>query len=414
MSGEAYACVCADRTPQERMAAADAAFYGQVSAIRSEKGERVYTVRIARAYKGQLGETIEVRGADPDAGGMSSCDVTLRQGQSFGAFVESDFRIGVCNMATLQELESGAQVFPKPTGRGRAVALLTGPFANASFAAVGRRGRVIAYARAAGARGPVKLAPCRGGRFLIESATGVLRIRRLADLKAVGRVGARRAESVTCLDRRGRVAIVARANRVLRVANRRSRTLFRGRWRAIETGRFATAVVGRRGLLQLVDSRRGRVRTAVTSGRVPTDMAFSPDGLRLAVLIGRRVTVHDFRGRRLASRRVKKATTQVLWTRGGRLLTLQQQTPNATIVGGQLWWLTQGRLRAVSLRGGSVRTLSVVPQTPFSRLLALPGRPAVRDRSRFTPPSPTSGGYQLPAGRAMAVAAGRRRECAKA
>jgi hypothetical protein len=406
-AAEAGACSCVGQSPQQRMAEADAAFIGKVTAVRSEEDDgsnptfvkrvRVYTVQVEKAYKGAIGATAEVRGEDSSQGAVTSCGERYEVGDTLGGYFKGppeEWFIFTCNRATREELEDGARGFPEPSGAGTAVALLAGPFASSPFAALDARGRVIAYAKGGGGGfGGVRLSVCPGGRFVVESGPGATRTRRLSDLKIVRRLG-KRPGDVRCLDERGTRAIVARADRIERVRGRTVRTVWRG------PGHYAAAgqrisVVANGDHVWLIDSRTGRVIR-----KLPTKdaraVSVSPDG-RTAAVLAAELLEYSPTGANEAGRAARASTQDITWDRRGRAMALDRR-PGAAFVRGSLWSVRDGKLRKGSRIAGDA------PDTggfPAATVVPLRRAITVRDASRFNPSA--SGGSPRRARRAQAA-----------
>lgn len=380
---EAGACSCVARTPQERMAGADAAFFGKVTAIRSENGRRIYTVQVEKAYKGDVGATAEVSGEDPDAGPFSSCSEVLQVGDEFGGYFDGpppEWEIFSCNRATREDLEAGLEGFPAPRGSGEAVALLAGPIGTSSpFAALDARGRVIAYAKGAATSNVVSLSPCPGGERVVESTFGLVRTRRLSDLKVL-RSRRTIASRVRCADRAGTVVIAERYGRLFRLRDGRMRTLARAEL-GVPGPRVSLLADGAR--VWRVDSRTGARRRLATAPALG-DLSVSPDGGRLAIVAGRRLTVYSSAGRRLSTSATRGGREEIVWN-GRRALTVPLHRRGGDVVGRDLWWARSGRLRSARSPGATSRTLARVPNLAHATVVALPRAVRVRDAARFNP-----------------------------
>jgi hypothetical protein len=422
LAADAAACSCVGRSPVESMASADAAFIGKVTAVRSEEAQgstptfvkrvRVYTVAVEKAYKGEVGKTAEVRGEDPDAGSFTSCGVFLEVGDTLGGYFDgppSEWFIFTCNNASREDLEAGLKGFPDPVGSGDAVALLAGSMGSATFAAVDREGRVIAYAKTASETAFVRLSPCPGGRHVLESTLSGVRTRRLSDLRVVRRLSARYAE-VRCLDAGGRTAVAVRGSRTFRLRDGSERTLARRAF-AAAPGPVVSIAADRRGRVRIFDSRTGRTRATARVGAKPEAASVSPDGRFVAVRDRGRLTTFSAAGERIAAVRAPGRAGTIAWI-GGRAKAVEQA--GAAAVAGSLWWAYRGRMHRAALTGGPSQAFGEVPdiQGLGSTVVPLPAPVRVSDATRFNPSA--SAGSRPRARRARAVQGAPRGDCPRA
>lgn len=91
----ARACSCADLTPEQAAAQADAIFEGRVQRVERQGGERVAQLRVTRAWKGVTTEEVTVRTADSSA----ACGVSFEPDTYWLVYAEEragGLRTGLC------------------------------------------------------------------------------------------------------------------------------------------------------------------------------------------------------------------------------------------------------------------------------------------------------------------------------
>lgn len=395
-AASAHGCACVAISPGQKLRDADAAFVGTVASFRDEGASRIYTVEVAKVYKGAVGPTAEVRGGNPDDGTGSDCDEAFAVGGEAGGYFKGppqEWFVGTCNRATRQELdraaeEAGTAGEPPP----RPSFIARGPFDGRPFATTDAMGRAIAYAPArSGSTGA--LSACPGGDHLLDGVT----IRRTSDLEAVGTLGdgdGGAPAQVRCLSADGQVAVGFTASRdgargtLVRLTPGAARPLAKGPWAmaALGSRRSALAAIHPAGTLVVVDNATGSRRVVRRARRACVDLELSPGERRVAETVsGRPVTqalVHDLARRRALRRRVEGH--DLVWFRRDRIAVvgydnharvydarLRPVSPrflasdgSAFAASGDLWWIRSGELHRRGAPGYPVK-LTLITRGPL-------------------------------------------------
>ncbi|HEX2084675.1 MAG TPA: hypothetical protein VHF89_03255 [Solirubrobacteraceae bacterium] len=414
LTDRAEACSCLERTPHERYRDADAAVIGTVI---SDDG-RVGRIRVEHDFKVELGDVVEV----PTGGDGAICGLDLRPGERLGLFLtrtEGGWTASTCDLIDPDDLPDAAKRLPTPLGSGTAVLLAYGSFSAGRVAALDAEGRPLAYGRGLGVT--YALDVCPGSTHAVElvgHGRQQLVVRRLRDLAVVRKQVAPWRDNVgaiACRDPEGRRLLVSVASRrearVLTFADRRSRTLHRGRFHGVELlGRYAI-LDDRRGA-SVLDVRTGRVRRLRGVRPATEQWALSPDGTRAAGIapgFDRKdgeggLAVVDLRRPRPAVTRRLRGTFlfegTIVWLSRDRLLLGGGRTRLRlfddrlrplrafrsrpapvllTLAGGRLYGAAGAEhLLVASPPGFAVRDLGPLPASGLTSLEAIPGGAEIR------------------------------------
>jgi hypothetical protein len=295
----AHACSCALLDPRTALADSDAAFVGTVLRRQDESPSGMTLVfRVEEAFKGGLGDTVEVRTASNSA----ACGIEAPVGTRIGLFLQREgagWAGSLCSQVEPARLREAARPLPPPNGKGPVALLVSGRFGPARTLALDRSGRTVAYG--AGAGSVIAISPCPGGRRLAElvrtDAGGhVLAVRELRTLRTVRRQPLRTPSGASpvalrCTVAGGREAVVFSASteaagraRLVRVRPGTTTVLWRGTAPSASIAdRVAYVNSGSRAsLLLAVDLRTRAVRRL---GRIPAftgPLLPNADGTRLA------------------------------------------------------------------------------------------------------------------------------------
>jgi hypothetical protein len=410
----ALGCSCLPSAPREMLARADAAFVGVVESRRpldpgrTQFGDDVVTFRVERALKGPLGERVEVR----TSGSTASCGLEARPGDRAGLVLGRDARGawqgGLCGQVDPTELQRAAAPLPRLARDRPARLLLGGPFGDVSSVALDGRGRPVGYARRPSTPprsvARVALAPCPGGRRVLEAFGAQIIVRTLPALRTVRRVPLPGPVSgvlaMGCVDPRadGIVLLLGESasglTRLVRISRGRVRVLRHGPG---ESAVFAAdrAFIGHyRSNLVSVDLRTGRERTLSPVGL--TGLSLAPDGSRLAGIgpRGRASIVDGLRTGRVrvhpagpggsiagwadpATLIVHDAGITIRNARGRLVRRIPAEGIERIATGaGRIYAQRRGRLYVVAPRKGSLELFGRAPVSGASSLVAVEGQRA--------------------------------------
>lgn len=221
----AEACSCVRLDARQGLSEADAAFVGTLVARRQALPPRpggvsssadpdIFTFRVDKAIKGDLGQEIEVWSARSGA----SCGLEVAIGQQIGLLLRRDgtrWSSGLCWQTSPDALREAARPLPEPNGRGPVRFLVGGGFGGVRLLALDARGRTLGYGPGSGSTR--LLSVCPRGRRAVEVVRGVterVAVRDVRTLLIIRELALPAGSSVTnvfCRDRQARdVYVLAR------------------------------------------------------------------------------------------------------------------------------------------------------------------------------------------------------------
>lgn len=351
----AKACQCVPGDPRDRFAEADGAMIGTVVSRRpatDENGEPspsrdVVTFRVDEAFKGDLGETVDVYTSSQE----STCGLSIEEGHQLGllmSYGESSGTWGAsaCDAIDPDELRRAAAPLPEPDGRGRARVLVGGSWGESSYMALDARGRTLGYGL--GDRSGVRLEVCPGARRFLEIDPGrrgwrialrSMRSNRLIETTRIpssaGPGAGAPVHAIACGGPSGRAILVARIRyeegdrwgRIERVRGRERERLYSGQLHDAVFPGYGVAYLQRGGRIIALDlSSELLTRVAWFRPRWPRGLEVSPDGTRLATLIGPDVFVADLTADTAFGRDVRpERYARVAWMDDDRLVLFPEE-----------------------------------------------------------------------------------------
>jgi hypothetical protein len=404
----ASACSCARVDPRDWLAAGKPAVIGEVvSKRRVDDGSLPryeYRLAVARQMNAELGAEIALASGAEEA----ACGFEWDVGQRVGALLQrsgAKWSTNLCLLVDPAELEKALLPFPEPLGHGPADLLAAGDFGAARLMALDRDGRIVAYGLGKGVTR--QLSVCSGSRRVLELVEGGrgarLAVRAMRSMRVLRSVRIPRdSQSLRCLDRAGRSALVSTyefrrgqaVTRVLRIRGRRVRATGSLPAEDVALGRRAAYAVGRERVLALdLASRRIRDLGRVRCGR---EIALSPGGRTLAVLDSDGIRVIDIATGAARSDRVGQ-WGPIMWLRRDRLLVrlgggtiriydsrlrlLRIHGPYRAYayahLGRQVFGINGSLLVTLDLASGARRTVAELPDEDVYDLDPLPGGPRI-------------------------------------
>jgi hypothetical protein len=306
---DAKACSCMPSDPRDQLHAADGAFSGtymgrEPTDITDPYAEWDYIFETDTVYKGDIGETIEVRAPANGAG----CGLEYAEGSAAALFAteeEGVWHSQLCQTIWPELLADAAAPFPAPDAEGPPVLLVGGSFGEVRVIALDAQGRTAGYGYGEG--DALLMSLCPGGERSIEMVGGYsteenrsVDVRRISDLSVEDTTGAPaswRDEYVfpldaACISPEAETVVFARG-----FANDQRYTELRrfagGSTELIQRGRASEAALGsKRAFLAqgkkivAVDLAGGEKSLFRRFTRRITHLTLTPDGRRLAAISG--------------------------------------------------------------------------------------------------------------------------------
>lgn len=309
----ARACQCAPGDPRDQFEAAEGAMVGTVLSRRPAENRDVLTFRVDEAFKGELGETVDVYTSSQE----TACGLGVQEGDQLGllmsyAETEGTWGASSCDAMAPDELRRAAAPLPEPDGRGRARILVGGSWGESSYMALDAAGRTLGYGL--DDESGALLRVCPGGRRFLEVyrrsrgwtiALRSMRSNRLIDETRIPLIAGpgegAAVHDIACGAPRGRSILLARIRfgpdgwgRVERIRGRDREPLYSGELDDAVFPGGGVAYLRRGGRIFALDlsSERLALKAWFRPGR-PRRMEVSPDGTRLATLVGPHVFVTD-------------------------------------------------------------------------------------------------------------------------
>ena len=195
----AHACSCAAPDPLEQLEVSPGAFIGEAIEREEDGQEAVWTFRVERSVKGDLGDRVEIRA--PIAG--ATCGFDFLMGKRVGLFLRGssgNWTAGLCDLVTPEQMLKAAMGLPRVESDAPIRFVVGGAFGQARLVALDRDGRIVGYGFGEGRT--VQVAACPGGGRVVEYVQGrqsrpgapILAVRDLASMEVVEEIDIRLAE----------------------------------------------------------------------------------------------------------------------------------------------------------------------------------------------------------------------------
>lgn len=330
----AAACTCVPRDPRDELKDAEGAMVGTVVARRTESGESasydVYTFQVDEAFKGDLGETVDVYTGSQG----NTCGFVLEVGDQAGLLMSflddgAAWWSSTCDAMHPDELRRAAAPLPQPDGRGPARVLVGGSWGESSYMVLDARGRTLGYGL--GDESGVQLEVCPGARRFLEvyrrSRGWRLALRSMASNRLVGR-GFQPLDpevspyawvpAASCGGDGWILAAFADWDRpgwgnIDRIRGRDHDRRYFGRLDDAVFPGGGVAYVRRDRQIVSVGLSSGRVEEIVKFRTRPYSLVVSPDRSRLATFLGRDLAVVDLDDGAVRRRNLRREYAQVEW-----------------------------------------------------------------------------------------------------
>ena len=308
---EAKACSCMQGDARDQLHASDGAFVGtyvgrEPADAADPFGEYDYIFETEKVYKGDIGATVEVRAPENGAG----CGLEYPEGARGALFAyleEGVWRSDLCRTLPPKLLEEVSQPFPDPNAEGSPRFLVGGSFGEVRVLAVDARGRTAGYGYGEG--DALHMSLCPGGGRSIEMVGDYGRdqerfvdVRRIRDLKVTSTTTAPAHWAAdyafplgaACTNRAGDAVVLSRGyaddahyTEVTRFVDGKTDVVHRGTaGEGAVTKKKVFLAEGR--VLRVVDLATEEVRVLRRFDRRISHVTVSPDGSRLAGILGAR------------------------------------------------------------------------------------------------------------------------------
>ena len=308
---EAQACSCMANDPRDSLHANDGAFSGTYVGrepvdLTDPYAEWDYVFETDKVYKGDIGETIEVRAPADGAG----CGLEYSEGQAAALFVYTEEGVwysDLCRTVPPELLEIAAAPFPEPDAEGPPVALVGGSFGEVRVIAVDGQGRTAGYGYGEG--DALHMSLCPGGERSIEMVGAYLNdeqrsvdVRRLSDLKVQTTTLAPDRwldefafpVDAVCTSEAGSAVVFSRGfaddtgyTELTRFEDGSAESILRSKARHGAVG-TEYGFLGKRKKITKVDLVSGEQNPLRVFGQRVSHLALSPDNTRLALIVGAR------------------------------------------------------------------------------------------------------------------------------
>jgi hypothetical protein len=166
----ALACSCFRGDPRTQLDQSDGAFIGElVSADPAPPtaSSTTYHFKVHEAFKGDVGETIDVESSTSGA----SCGFEVQRGQDMGFFLQREngvWKGGLCGQVAPDDLRKAAAPYPKPDGSGPLAFMVGGKYGEVRTLGLDARGKTLRYGKGEG--WTRNLSVCPGSRVAAEVA----------------------------------------------------------------------------------------------------------------------------------------------------------------------------------------------------------------------------------------------------
>lgn len=308
---EVHACSCMASDPRDDLNGSDGAFIGtyvgrEPTDVTDPYAEWDYIFETDKVFKGDIGETIEVRAAADGA----ACGLEYPEGATAALFVyleEDVWHSGLCRTVSPEMLEVAASPFPAPDAEGPPRLLVGGSFGEVRVIALDRRGRTAGYGYGEG--DALYMSLCPGGQRSVEMVGGYrndegrrVEVRRISDLKVVSSTSSPRSWTdnyvfplgAVCTSEDGSAVVFARGfsndalyTELTRFESGTAKVIHRGTTTEAALGR-RKAFLAKRKKIVMVDLRSGDKRVLRRYPRRVSQLTLTPDGTRLSFVIGAR------------------------------------------------------------------------------------------------------------------------------
>ena len=306
---EAQACSCMASDPRDDLHASDGAFIGtyvgrEPTDVTDPYADWDYIFETDKVFKGDIGDTIEVRAAADGA----MCGLEYPEGATAALFVyleEDVWHSDLCRTVDPEMLEVAATPFPAPDAEGPPRLLVGGSFGEVRVIALDKRGRTAGYGYGEG--DALYMSMCPGGRRSVEMVGGYrneqrrsVEVRRISDLKVVSKTSTPRSWSdnyvfplgAVCTSGDGSAVVFARGfandsqyTDLTRFEDGRSKRILRGTASEAALGRRRAFLASRKKII-VVDLQTGDKRLLRRYPWRVSHLGLSPDGTRLSFVMG--------------------------------------------------------------------------------------------------------------------------------
>jgi hypothetical protein len=267
-------------------------------------GEYVYVFDTGKVYKGSIGQTIELRAPEGDA----TCGLPFPGGAPAALFLSQESGIwhsDLCRTVLPETLEEASQPLPPPDAEGPPAFLVGGSFGEVRVLAVDSEGATAGYGYGEG--DALHMSMCPGAKTSIEMVGGYrtdqqrwVDVRRLEDMSVVGTTlaPARWGDefvfpmAAVCTSTDGDATVLSRGHGP-QGPYKQITHFTKGDTRLILRTRAADGALGRDEAFLAVGRVMFRVRFTSPHmeqvrrfDRRISDLTLSPDGTRLALLLG--------------------------------------------------------------------------------------------------------------------------------
>lgn len=346
---DAHACSCMASDPRDDLNASDGAFIGTYVGrepvdVTDPYADWNYIFETEEVFKGDIGETVEVRAPANGAG----CGLEYPEGSPAALFLDREDNLwhsGLCQTVFPDALREAAAPFPVPDAEGPPRLLVGGSFGEVRVIALDAEGRTAGYGYGEG--DALYMSLCPGRQRSIEMVGGYrtdeqrsVDVRRLSDLKVETRTLAPQRwidgfvfpEEAVCTSRNGSAVVFSRGyengeeyRELTRFQDGAVRPILRTK--AVHAALGAKKVfLARHKRLSVMVLRTGQKRLLRVFGRRVSQMALSPDGTRLALTLGaasdagKLMVLRTEDGKKMARRHLAgSAQSRLTWVRDDSL-----------------------------------------------------------------------------------------------